>query len=186
VNSTQALVDLLKFWTIGLKNDPVAQDALINKLLELYPDDPALGSPFGTGSETFGRSATWKRGSAIANDIFMDADRRWLLNAAAKVGLKSYGYLFSDPQPSGGVLPGGKWFRYYSSFSETVGAVAHTTEIPYVFGGLWQTPIGPSGPGFEKLSPIVIDYWISFAASGSPNDGKGADSKCLNNRARHL
>jgi acetylcholinesterase len=100
-------MELLTLWTSGLQNDTVARNVTISKLLELYPDDLALGCPFGTGNDTFGRSAAWKRAAALASDIFMNADRRWLSHAAAKAGLKSYGYLFSDPQPSDGLLPGG-------------------------------------------------------------------------------
>lgn len=36
----------------------------INKILELYPDDPALGSPFNTGNDTFGMPG-FKRLAAI-------------------------------------------------------------------------------------------------------------------------
>lgn len=36
-----------------------------NRILELYPDVPALGSPFNTGNETFGLSSSFKRASAI-------------------------------------------------------------------------------------------------------------------------
>lgn len=38
-------------------------------MMQLYPDIPALGSPFGTGNETFGLSATWKRAAAIICDV---------------------------------------------------------------------------------------------------------------------
>lgn len=34
-------------------------------LLELYPDVPALGSPFNTGNETFGLPSGYKREAAI-------------------------------------------------------------------------------------------------------------------------
>lgn len=33
----------------------------VRKVLELYPDVPALGSPFNTGNETFGLSTGYKR-----------------------------------------------------------------------------------------------------------------------------
>ena len=36
----------------------------IDRILELYPDDPALGSPFNTGNETFGMPG-FKRLAAI-------------------------------------------------------------------------------------------------------------------------
>jgi hypothetical protein len=42
----------------------VLQDAA-NTLLELYPDIPALGSPFNTGNETFGLPTGYKREAAI-------------------------------------------------------------------------------------------------------------------------
>ena len=37
----------------------------INRILELYPDIPALGSPFNTGNETFGLPQAYKRWAAI-------------------------------------------------------------------------------------------------------------------------
>jgi hypothetical protein len=37
----------------------------ISQILLLYPDDPALGSPFNTGNETFGLSPEFKRAAAI-------------------------------------------------------------------------------------------------------------------------
>lgn len=37
-----------------------------DKLLELYPDIPALGSPFNTGNETFGLPSGYKRQAAIS------------------------------------------------------------------------------------------------------------------------
>jgi acetylcholinesterase len=36
-----------------------------DKLIELYPDVPALGSPYNTGNETFGLSSVFKQAAAI-------------------------------------------------------------------------------------------------------------------------
>ena len=47
-----------------LVNPAVLADAA-NTLLELYPDIPALGSPFNTGNETFGLPTGYKREAAI-------------------------------------------------------------------------------------------------------------------------
>ena len=47
-----------------LVNPAVLQDAT-NTLLELYPDIPALGSPFNTGNETFGLPTGYKREAAL-------------------------------------------------------------------------------------------------------------------------
>ncbi len=41
-----------------------------DKLLELYPDVPALGSPFNTGNETFGLSSQYKRAAALRMSWF--------------------------------------------------------------------------------------------------------------------
>ena len=50
---------------------PPALNATIDKLLELYPNVPALGSPFGTGNATFGLSPEYKRLSAVCKRIFV-------------------------------------------------------------------------------------------------------------------
>jgi hypothetical protein len=36
-----------------------------DKILELYPNVPALGSPYNTGNETFGLSSVYKQAAAI-------------------------------------------------------------------------------------------------------------------------
>ncbi|KAL1699162.1 hypothetical protein EV121DRAFT_296433 [Schizophyllum commune] len=40
-------------------------ESMIDEILVLYPDDPALGTPFGTGSGTFDLSTTASRVSTI-------------------------------------------------------------------------------------------------------------------------
>ena len=47
-----------------LVNPKVLSNAA-EELLELYPDIPALGSPFNTGNETFGLPTGYKREAAI-------------------------------------------------------------------------------------------------------------------------
>ena len=68
----------------------------IQRLLELYPDNPALGSPFGTGNDTFGVGLEYKRGAAIITDIAFQAPRRAWVQAATAAGVPTYGYLFTD------------------------------------------------------------------------------------------
>ena len=51
----------------------VNQDVFEQKLdglLALYPEDPALGSPFNTGTETFGLDPSYKRLAAISMYIW--------------------------------------------------------------------------------------------------------------------
>ena len=53
--------------------------------------------------------------------------------------------------------------------------MTHTLEIPYVYG---QTALTSPNPAVRLLSEAMADYWISFAVSLTPNDGKGLNSTC--------
>jgi acetylcholinesterase len=74
------------------------------------------------------------------------------------ISAPSYVYLFTEPQPS--VDP-----RF---------GVFHSSELTYFkfYGDLAKN--GPSA----WLSRVMLDYWISFAVSLTPNDGKGTNSMC--------
>jgi acetylcholinesterase len=150
----------------------------MDKVISLYSDDPSAGSPFGTGNETFGAGPGFKPGAAIgtlssspfttfeahvclvltlflieAGDLLFQAPRRfWSRTAAAP----SYAYIFTDHQPG----------------ADPVLGVNHSAELPYLFGGF--TFSGP--PKHPWLSQVMLDYWISFAVSLTPNDGKGTNS----------
>lgn len=53
---------------------PIVQPSILqtaaDRLLDLYPDVAALGSPFGTGNNTFGLSSQYKRASAIRTTTY--------------------------------------------------------------------------------------------------------------------
>ena len=53
--------------------------------------------------------------------------------------------------------------------------VTHTLEIPYVYG---EPALTSPNPSVRLLSEAMVDYWISFAVSLTPNDGKGVNSAC--------
>ncbi|KAJ7199115.1 extracellular triacylglycerol lipase precursor [Mycena haematopus] len=136
-------------------SDPAQMNATIEQMMKLYPDDPALGSPFDTGNETFGLSPEWKRGAAISCDVnFAGVCRGWT-QAASKFGVKTFAYLFTDPQFDSGYLG---------------------TRLSYVYGTPTVTYVTRASPeAFATLSPIMMDYWISFASTLDPNDGKGTE-----------
>ena len=73
-------------------------ERLKDEIVRLYPDDPAFGSPFGTGNETFGLSPVFKRAAAIFGDVTFEALRRSLTRAASQCGTKVFAYLFTDRQ----------------------------------------------------------------------------------------
>ncbi|RXW15272.1 hypothetical protein EST38_g10583 [Candolleomyces aberdarensis] len=128
-------------------------DSAADKVLELYPADPTVGSPYGTGDELFGLPASYKRHASLMGDTLFDAPRRMWSQAAAKFGVKNYGYHFTDPQ---GVPAAG---------------VPHGAEIAYVYGQVPPT----AGAASQNLSVVMMDYWISFTVSLDPNDGKGVE-----------
>ena len=68
----------------------------IATLLQLYPNNPALGSPYGTGNETFGLSSEYKRAAAMLGDVSFQAPRREWIQAATAVGVTTNGYIFTD------------------------------------------------------------------------------------------
>ena len=72
--------------------------ASVQDILALYPDEPALGSPFGTGNETFGLSPEFKQASAVVGDIMFQAPRRAWSQSASRFGVRNFAYLFSDPE----------------------------------------------------------------------------------------
>jgi len=125
----------------------------IDRVLSLYPDDPSAGSPFGTGNQTFGTGPGFKRGSAILGDLYFQALRRLWSHTTSAQGTPSYAYIFTDPQPNADPAIG----------------VFHSSELPYLFGDMSKN--GP--PKSARLSRTMLDYWISFAVSLTPNDGKG-------------
>ncbi|KAF9257010.1 esterase 1 [Marasmius fiardii PR-910] len=137
-------------------------NVVADQILQLYPNAPALGSPFNTGNETFGLNSQYKRAAAILGDVMFHSVRRLWSQTAARAGIKSYGYLFTGP--------------YLDIFPPERG-VPHGAELLYVFGngngnGL-GVPFAGIPPDHKVLSDKIMDYWISFVSSLNPNDGKG-------------
>ncbi|EEB93649.1 hypothetical protein MPER_07662, partial [Moniliophthora perniciosa FA553] len=134
-------------------------DDAVDTILKLYPDIPALGSPFNTGNETFGMSTTYKRLSAIYTDMMFHFPRRSWIRTLAKAGVKAYGYQLSYPE---------------LNTSPALG-VAHGSDVNYVFGFATLPPSFVPSPSAAMFSEQVIDYWVSFATSLDPNDGLGSN-----------
>ena len=57
---------------------PNASNATIARLLQLYPEDPAAGSPFGTGN-AFAFTPQYKRLAAFQGDFIFQGPGRFLL-----------------------------------------------------------------------------------------------------------
>ncbi|GLB39569.1 putative type-B carboxylesterase lipase family protein [Lyophyllum shimeji] len=126
-----------------------------DRLLQLYPDDPALGSPFGTGNETFGLSSVFKQTAALQGDLSFQSQRRSWSQVHSRAGVKTFGYLFTEPQPD---------------LASSGLGVAHGSEVTFVYGR--PNTITPTS---TRLSSLMIEYWVSFATSLDPNDGRGLE-----------
>ncbi|OCF45772.1 hypothetical protein I317_00260 [Kwoniella heveanensis CBS 569] len=154
VNSTQlalALIDLYEPNALG--NETLLQ------LVQLYPNDPSAGSPFGTGNQTFGLSPIYKQVASIFGDATFQATRRHFLSQANQHGIsQTWTYQFEQPTPG---VPG---YR----------GVFHGSEIPFVFGAARP---GIGFPGIStnytvedgQLSDAMINYWLNFAYYNNPN-----------------
>ncbi|OJT04264.1 Lipase 4 [Trametes pubescens] len=69
---------------------PRASNETIARVLELYPADPAAGSPFGTGNQ-FALNPVYKRLSAFQGDLIFHGPRRFMLQQrAGKQVARSY------------------------------------------------------------------------------------------------
>ncbi|ESK84548.1 extracellular triacylglycerol lipase precursor [Moniliophthora roreri MCA 2997] len=150
---------LIANFTLSPGSSTCDLDDAVDTILELYPDIPALGSPFNTGNETFGLSPTFKRLSAIYNDVMFHFPRRSMTRTLARAGVKAYGYQLSYPELN--PLP-------------PLGVV-HSTDINYLFGFASLPPSFVPSPSAAQVSEQIIDYWVSFATSLDPNDGLGSD-----------
>ncbi|KAI0352094.1 carotenoid ester lipase precursor [Trametes cingulata] len=93
---------------------PNATDAEVTRLLELYPSDPAAGSPFGTG-DNFTFTPEYKRLAAFQGDLIFQSLRRFLLDQV------------SDKQTTRSFL---------SERNKVTGVgAAHASELAIIFGG---------------------------------------------------
>ncbi|KAK7455774.1 hypothetical protein VKT23_010806 [Stygiomarasmius scandens] len=168
INSSQSIQDLILSTPPSPPNASPAEreaqlerlETILKQILKLYPNDPPLGSPFGTGNDTFGLNPEYKRYAAVASDLIYQSYRRYMINEQLlKTEIPVFSYLFTDPDAvpvpdfvSGTPAPGSL-------------GVTHSSEIFYVFGDLAVVT-----PTATDLSNSMMDYWISFANSFTPND----------------
>nr|VWP00041.1 Putative peptide synthase/polyketide synthase [Ganoderma boninense] len=126
---------------------PNASDATIARLLELYPGNPAAGSPFGTGDQ-FAFTPEYKRLAAFQGDFMFQATRRFFLDQrAGKQVVRSFPLL---GVPTHALFPA----RTDISPTALPDWQAHTSELANVFGGGDMT-----------------DFLVRFVNTFDPNGG---------------
>ncbi|KAL0575772.1 hypothetical protein V5O48_006191 [Marasmius crinis-equi] len=169
--------DMIRGMIRGLSARPPGREdevqQIIDRVLAAYPNIPSLGSPFDTGNNTFGLYDGYKRAAAVAGDYVGQSHRRFMLKRlAGRSNAQVYSYLFADHND--GVVTTPREFILGSPVPGSLG-VTHASEIFYVFGTL-EAELGPENVAVTALdlSQTVMDYWISFAVNGDPNDDRGA------------
>ncbi|KAK5953165.1 hypothetical protein OHC33_005733 [Knufia fluminis] len=139
----------------------------VRRIMELYPDDPAVGIPANTGTRFDEHGYQYKRIAAILGDAFYHATR---LDDArsytefASGDSKTYTYRFNTRAWVNGTN---------ATYTDTIGGfapeykgVAHASEIAFVFNNPeW---VGPWA-GYTELKNLMSELWINFAYDGNPN-----------------
>ncbi|KAF8313074.1 alpha/beta-hydrolase [Clavulina sp. PMI_390] len=133
--------------------------SLIPTLVKLYPDNPALGSPFAplTVSPSYRfyeplATNQYKRNAAVFGDSLFQAGRRLLLDAYLAIDKRYPAYNYHFVQNTPGATP-------------ALG-VYHSSEISYVYGK-YATLNATSVTGQTSL--VMLDAWLQFAHTSSPN-----------------
>ncbi|RFU24779.1 hypothetical protein B7463_g11560, partial [Scytalidium lignicola] len=157
LNTTSDVQKYVASLGVGLDNTTV------NKVLDLYPDDPALGCPFETGGETFAsQGAQYKRGAALTADWAIHAGRRFIANwKVNNSALPIYTYRFDQPPWNGQEVDVAVVAPVF---------VTHYTEICFVFDNPDKNVnwIGPF-PSYANLAKIMSRSWVAFVHDLNPN-----------------
>lgn len=145
------------------------------RLLQLYPNDPALGQPYGWGGRVWPENGRqWKRYQSIATDLTMFAPRRLLAEKMSEHVEDVYSYRWDAPKwnDTSGIIG----VNHFSEVSpmQIERTEAYKEQIPFVFGNKQQnmTPLG-NDPANIALSRTVMRMWTSFAYDLNPNGHGG-------------
>ncbi|QRW23306.1 carbohydrate esterase family 14 protein [Rhizoctonia solani] len=133
----------------------------ITELLKFYPTSPAAGSPYGTGNETFGRGAQFKRASSVFGDYLFQAPRRDHLASATKFGVKSWTYILKESPlifpPQYGIGHGGDVpFVFQTLNIDSPNASPAAIELMRTIGSYWRDFLTQSHLWADIPSPILI------------------------------
>ncbi|KAG8712416.1 hypothetical protein FRC08_014633 [Ceratobasidium sp. 394] len=72
INTQQDIINWFTARFPGLDFN-ISNVTAIREMLKFYPTDPAAGSPYGTGNETFGQGAQYKRAASVLADMTFEA-----------------------------------------------------------------------------------------------------------------
>ncbi|MBW0474430.1 hypothetical protein O181_014145 [Austropuccinia psidii MF-1] len=126
---------------------------VFQRVAELYPDDPSLGSPFGSGNDTFGQQPIFKRLAAWYGDQHYQSPRRLWAERASQFQ-PVYVYYFDGPP---------------KSTDPSYAGVPHTSELPLIFGGDFYADLPDQERSqIKRLASEIRHRYISFAHDLQP------------------
>jgi hypothetical protein len=179
----ETVEDMMKFF----KNDYLYKGATwtsngttVARLMELYPDEPAFGSPFNTGNETYGLGAQFKRAAAFAGgeysqlttidptDQFIDvryqAPRRSWFADALKYRVDGWSYQLSQFTPSSYPAAYGGAFVHTLNVKRALiplsHVVYHSSDLAYVW-----LQLSPNQTEYYELAKKMVNYWCALPCS---------------------
>ncbi|TVY16163.1 putative secreted lipase [Lachnellula arida] len=137
---------------------PNATDAQVEKLMELYPQDPTAGSPFGTG-DLNNLFPQYKRLAALIGDYSFQAQRRQLLETIP-TGQKVWTYEVDQSLPLLGQVPA---LDQLGLTDVPLLGSFHVSETILNLFGLLPAAI-------SKNTLAIMSMWISFTNTLDPNN----------------
>lgn len=151
---------------------PSIDNATLNKILKLYPDDPDVGIPAtlqGRPSSESGYGAQWKREAAYAGDTKMQAGRRLAAESWAKSNTAAYSYHFNVLVNGAKAEQGSGHFREVAFvFDDTIGLGYENAVTVNPFAGMPET--------LKDLAGVISSSWVSFVVDLDPNTAAGESS----------
>lgn len=169
---TQGLNTTADFINETLSQTPGMDNATLNTILKLYPDDPDLGIPstlHGRPSPKSGYGAQWKREAAYWGDVKMQAARRHAAESWARYNTTAYTYHFDVVVNGATPEEGAGHFREVAFvFDDTIGLGYNNSVSEDPFVGEPET--------LKDLAKMMSRMWVGFIVDLDPNS---AESECL-------
>ncbi|EJT98043.1 alpha/beta-hydrolase [Dacryopinax primogenitus] len=139
-------------------NYPRLSNASIERVIDLYPNDPAIGCPYGSGDGLLPSGYLDKQSAAIFGDMLMVSGMYGVCGANREL---------SDTQPV--------WkYRFNQvpiNYTMTPSSVMHYVEVAYVYSNQLAVDVNPLGtrPNDLSLANLMTSMWISFVNNLDPN-----------------
>ncbi|KAH8743052.1 Alpha/Beta hydrolase protein [Diaporthe sp. PMI_573] len=119
---------------------------IVDQFVDIYPEDPAQGSPFDTGDDN-NIYPQFKRVAALLGDAVFTMSRRVVLNITT------------------GIQPGVKRWSYLSQYDQGTRVLGtfHGSDLIQVFYGIKD----------NFAASAIVNYFLNFAYNLDPNDASG-------------